>query len=60
MPRWAEPQRHRVVGVQGGYDKLITLCAYAQQGYAFGRVRLYICIFVYLYIYMYVNKKQAV
>ena len=42
---------------------IITLSAYAQQGYAFGRVRLYICmyicIFVYLYIYMYVNKKTG-
>ena len=24
---------------------VLTLCAYAQQGYALGRVRLYICIF---------------
>ena len=30
---------------------------YAQQGYAFSRVSLYVHI---LYIYMYVNKKQAV
>ena len=30
---------------------LITLCAYAQQGYAFSRVRLY--------IYVFQQKKQA-
>ena len=30
---------------------IFTLCAYAQQGYAFGRVRLYICMS---------TKKQAV
>ena len=34
---------------------IITLCAYVQQGYVFGRVRLYIN----LYIYMYVNKKTG-
>ena len=38
--------------------RIFTLCAYAQQGYAFSHVRLCICI--YIYIYMYVNKKQAV
>ena len=35
---------------------IITLCAYAQQGYAFGRVGL--CTYVYVYIF--VDKKQAV
>ena len=42
---------------------LVTLCAFAQQGYAFGRVGLYVAImynYLYLHIYMYVNKKQAV
>ena len=29
---------------------VVTLCTYAQQGYAFGRIRLYVCIFVYLYV----------
>ena len=40
---------------------VITLCAHAQQGYAFGRVRLYIyiCIFIYIFICM-STKKQAV
>ena len=33
--------------------QVITLCAYAQQGYAFGRVRLYVCIFVCIFVYMY-------
>ena len=26
----------------------VTLCAYAQQGYAFGRIRLYIYIYIYV------------
>ena len=30
----------------------ITLCTYAQQGYAFGRVGLYV------YVYIFVNKKK--
>ena len=44
---------------------IFTLCAYAQQGYAFGCVRLYVCmyiciyIYIYIYIYMYVNKKTG-
>ena len=32
-------------------------CAYAQQGYVFGRVGLYVYLFIY--IYMYVNKKKT-
>ena len=44
---------------------VITLCAYAQQGYAFGRVGLckyvrirvytYVCVYIYKYIYTYVR-----
>ena len=29
---------------------LITLCAYAQQGYAFGSVCMYVCVYMYIYI----------
>ena len=39
------------------FNNIITLCAYAQQGYVFGRVRLYICIFIYICMS---TKKQAV
>ena len=39
------------------YSVIITLCTYAQQGYAFGRVGL--CVYVYTYICM-STKKQAV
>ena len=42
---------------------LITLCAYAQQDYAFGRVRLCICMYICIYVYIYIcmsTKKQAV
>ena len=38
---------------------LITLCTYAQQGYAFGCVGLYV-YYKYIYLYIYANKKQAV
>ena len=37
---------------------LITLCAYAQRGYAFGHFGL--CTYVYVYIYLSTKKKQAV
>ena len=36
----------------------VTLCAYAQQCYAFGRVGLRAYNIMYIYIYMYVNKKN--
>ena len=41
---------------------VFTLCAYAQQGYAFGRVGLcaYVRTYVYIYIYVCQQKKQAV
>ena len=32
-------------------------CAYAQQGYVFGRVGLYVYLFIYLYVCQ--QKKQA-
>ena len=39
---------------------VVTLCAYAQQGYAFGRVG-WVCVRTYIYIYIYIStKKQAV
>ena len=44
-------QQHRTIG---GECLIVTLCAYAQQGYAFSRVGLYV------YIYMYVSKEQTV
>ena len=47
----------------GDVGSLITLCAYAQQGYAFGRVGLcaYVRTYVRIYIYIYMStKKQAV
>ena len=33
---------------------VFTLCAYAQQGYAFGRVGLcmYVCIYIYVCVYI--------
>ena len=36
---------------------IVTLCAYAQQSYAFGRVSLcaYVqCMYIYIYIYIYI------
>ena len=41
---------------------IITLCAYAQQGYVFGHVGLCMCVCmcVYVCMYVYVDKKRAV
>ena len=36
-------------------EDIVTLCAHAQQGYAFGRVRLYMYICIYV-----CQQKQAV
>ena len=61
----AEEESH---GMYYNYTQLIcqsfiTLCAHAQQGYAFGRVRLYVYIFICIFVYIYIcmsTKKQAV
>ena len=37
---------------------VITLCAYAQQGYAFDRVCLYIHVYIYICIFVYVHVCQ--
>ena len=29
-------------------NAVITLCTYAQQGYAFGRIGLYVCIYIFI------------
>ena len=44
-----------------GFLFLFTLCMYAQQGYAFGRIGLCVCMYIYIYLYVIIwSKKLAV